>query len=154
MSLMPQTIRLSATFAMLATALQLTGCASIVSGSNQPISVETQTADGKQLIGANCRLSNDKGTWFITTPGSTTVHRSYENLSVQCDKENQPAGFLQVPSSTKAMAFGNILAGGVIGAGVDVATGAAYDYPSLILVRMGLITLPPTPVANSEAKHD
>jgi hypothetical protein len=44
---------------------------------------------------------------------------------------------VSVKSSTKAMAFGNILFGGVIGAGVDVATGAAYDYPTLITVVMG-----------------
>jgi len=35
------------------------------------------------------------------------------------------------------MAFGNIIFGGVIGAGVDISTGAAYDYPSLITVMMG-----------------
>jgi hypothetical protein len=35
------------------------------------------------------------------------------------------------------MAFGNILFGGFIGAGVDMSTGAAYDYPDLIHVAMG-----------------
>jgi hypothetical protein len=30
------------------------------------------------------------------------------------------------------MLAGNIIFGGVIGGGVDVATGAAYDYPALI----------------------
>jgi hypothetical protein len=43
-------------------------------------------------------------------------------------------------SSTKGMAFGNILFGGVIGAGVDTATGAAYDYPVLITVQLGSTT--------------
>jgi len=36
------------------------------------------------------------------------------------------------------MAFGNIIAGGIIGAGIDMSTGAAYDYPSLITVEMGV----------------
>jgi hypothetical protein len=35
------------------------------------------------------------------------------------------------------MAFGNILFGGVIGAGVDVYNGAAYDYPNLLNIEMG-----------------
>jgi hypothetical protein len=35
------------------------------------------------------------------------------------------------------MAFGNLLFGGPIGAGVDMASGAAYDYPNLIPVTMG-----------------
>jgi hypothetical protein len=34
------------------------------------------------------------------------------------------------------MAFGNILFGGLIGVGVDMSTGAAYDYPALITVPM------------------
>ena len=42
-----------------------------------------------------------------------------------------------VKSSTKGMAFGNILLGGFIGAGVDMSTGAAYDYPDILVVDMG-----------------
>ena len=40
------------------------------------------------------------------------------------------------------MAFGNILFGGVIGAGVDIATGAAYDYPELIVVEVDQVFEP------------
>jgi hypothetical protein len=123
--------------ATLATAaLQLSGCASIVSGHNQPLSVETR--HGAQAVaGASCTLQNDKGTWFVTTPGSATVRRSFSELNVRCEKPDLPPVSLIVQSSTKAMAFGNVVFGGVIGAGVDVATGAAYDYPSLITVQMG-----------------
>ncbi|MGH7102245.1 MAG: hypothetical protein ACREFJ_07590, partial [Acetobacteraceae bacterium] len=39
-------------------------------------------------------------------------------------------------SSTKGMAFGNILFGGLIGAAIDVSDGAAYVYPALITVPM------------------
>lgn len=134
---MSRRIRVAASFAALAAAAQLTGCASIVSGTNQPLSVETHLADGRQVTGANCKLSNNKGTWFVTTPGSTTVNRSFEDLSVLCEKEKVASGLMTIKSSTKPMAFGNVIFGGVIGVGVDVATGAAYDYPTLIRVRMG-----------------
>lgn len=113
------------------------GCASIVSGHNQSISVETRSKQGQAIMSANCKLSNNKGTWFVTSPGSVTVSRSFEDLLVNCEKDNQEPGLASVKSSTKAMAFGNILFGGVIGAGVDVATGAAYDYPTMITVLMG-----------------
>jgi hypothetical protein len=117
-------------------ALCLQGCASIVSGSTQSLSVETKSAAGNQVPGANCKMTNDKGTWFVATPGSVSVHRSLADLSILCTKDGfQPASNV-TPSSTKGMAFGNILFGGVIGAGVDVASGAAYDYPSLIPVLM------------------
>ncbi|MFL2697874.1 MAG: TonB family protein [Gammaproteobacteria bacterium] len=35
-------------------------------------------------------------------------------------------------SNIEGMAFGNILIGGIIGGGVDLATGAAYEYPQVI----------------------
>lgn len=122
----------------------LTGCASIVNGQNQSVSVETRS-NGATLVGANCTLTNNKGTWFVVTPGSATVNRSFEDLSVKCLKDPLEPGMAVVKSATKAMAFGNIIFGGVIGAGVDVATGAAYDYPNLISVDMGKTLQVPAP---------
>lgn len=128
--------------------LTTSGCASIVNGTNQPLSVETRMK-GTSLAGANCRLVNDKGTWFVTTPGSVTVHRSYADLNVQCDKDGIQPGISAIKSSTKGMAYGNILFGGVIGAGVDMANGAAYDYPALLQIEMAETTIiaPPAPQA-------
>lgn len=120
-----------------------TGCASIVSGQNQSLSVETLQA-GKPLSGANCKLDNDKGSWFVTTPGSVTVRRSGDALNLRCEKEGSEPGAVAVPSATKGMAFGNILFGGFIGGAVDISSGAAFDYPVLIQVPMGAAT----PLAN------
>jgi hypothetical protein len=117
-----------------------TGCASIVSGTNQSLSVVTHAASGEALPGATCSLVNDKGSWFVTTPGSVTVHRSYGDLAVKCSKEGSDPGIANFKSSTKGMAAGNILFGGLVGAGVDIATGAAYDYPDLIHVNMVSLT--------------
>ncbi len=127
------------------------GCASIVSGTNQSVSVETRVPQGQAVLGANCKLTNNKGTWFVTSPGSVSVRRSYEDMLVSCEKEGLKPGLASVKSSTKGMAFGNILFGGVIGAGVDVASGAAYDYPPLFTVQMGdTISLDaPPPVARA-----
>ena len=122
----------------------ITGCASIVNGTNQPLSVETRLK-GTSIAGANCKLENNKGTWFVTSPGSTTVHRSAEDLSVKCEKDGIQPGIGAIKSATKGMAFGNILFGGPIGAGIDIANGSAFDYPSLIQIEMGentVITIP------------
>lgn len=124
-------------FALLFVVALCPGCASIVSGTNQSLSVVTTTAIGVDIEGARCALVNDKGSWYATTPGSVTVHRSYSDLSVNCTKEGLEPGSSVVKSSTKGMAAGNILFGGIIGAGVDVSSGAAYDYPNLITVTMG-----------------
>lgn len=109
-----------------------TSCASIVNGQNQPISVRTST-----IKGATCELENNKGKWYIpSTPGSVTVQRSYKDLHISCEKKGYKKAHKSVESKTKAMAFGNIIFGGVIGAGVDVATGSAYDYPTDITLDM------------------
>lgn len=115
----------------LAAACVLPGCASIVTGQNQSVTVEAPDCEG-----ASCKLSNDKGTWIVRAPGSVTVTRAYGDLTVVCTKEGFGASTSTVSSSTKAMAAGNIIFGGVIGAGVDIATGAAYDYPTLITIPL------------------
>jgi len=109
-----------------------TGCASIVNGQNQPISVSTGQAKG-----ATCTLVNNKGKWYVpSTPGSVTVQRSYKDLHIDCEKKGYAATEKKVASKTKGMAFGNIIFGGVVGAGVDMADGAAYDYPNDIQLDM------------------
>ena len=142
------------TLALAILATMSSGCASIVSGTNQPISVETKLK-GSPVVGAYCKLNNDKGTWFVTTPGSITIQRSVQNLDIKCDKEGTEPGLLSVKSSAKAMAFGNILLGGPIGAGIDVVTGAAFDYPNLIPVEMEnnslIIVTPLQTIANAPA---
>lgn len=109
----------------------LSGCASITTGSNQSISINTYPETG-----ALCELTNDKGRWFLnSTPGALVVHRSYSDLNVICTKGTK-IGNIIIKSTTKAMAFGNVLMGGIIGGAADVATGAAYDYPADISVQI------------------
>jgi hypothetical protein len=124
--------------------ITLAGCASIVNGQTQVLSVKTQL-QGEEIAKADCIMLNNKGTWYVTTPGTVSVHRSYQDLHITCKKDGVDPGTATVKSSTKAMAFGNILFGGVIGAGVDAGTGAAYDYPQLIAVEMGQATIFPPP---------
>ncbi len=131
------TRRLALVSAAAVAALQLGGCASIVDGNTQSLSVRTLDKSEREFSGARCSLTNDKGVWYLVAPGSVTVHRSYADLVVDCEAPEQEPGSTRANSSTKGMAFGNILVGGVIGAGVDIATGAAYDYPQLITVTMG-----------------
>lgn len=117
---------------VLATAMLAGGCASLVDGQNQSVSVLTPDCPG-----AACRLHNDKGRWYVaTTPASVVVNRSFADLVVNCSKDTAPPVMKAFPSATKGMAYGNILLGGVIGAGVDVINGAAYDYPQELSVPL------------------
>lgn len=130
--------------------LLLTGCASIVGGQIQSLSVRAEAPGNPSVEGAVCDLSNDKGTWYLTTPGSAAVQRSFQDLVVRCRKDGYAPGETLAPSTTKSLAFGNVLFGGLIGVGVDVATGAAYDYPNELIVLLAprfADATPPTPPA-------
>ncbi|OGT36989.1 MAG: hypothetical protein A3F11_09275 [Gammaproteobacteria bacterium RIFCSPHIGHO2_12_FULL_37_14] len=110
----------------------LSGCASIVSGTSQRISVSTAPAKG-----ASCSLENNKGKWYLNnTPGTVTVNRSFNDLQINCKKPGYTPTFKQVASNTKGMVFGNAVFGGILGAGIDMADGAAYEYPQSIDLPM------------------
>ena len=117
-----------------------TGCASMTGTNNQSVSIQTLDQGGKELPGAACELGNNKGKWFITTPGSTTITRSNDDMQVVCKKERYEPGRASVVSATKGSMFGNIILGGGIGAIVDHNTGAAYEYPAFFQVLMGKTT--------------
>jgi len=121
----------------------------MISGTNQSLSVSTTGCPA-----ATCHLKNSKGTWYVTAPGSVTVHRGYGDLGVTCKKEGFPDAIAQVSSSTKVATGANVVWGVLlpVGAGVDVATGAAYDYPAEIVVTMDCATSPPQ--AGNGAGHE
>lgn len=122
--------RLTASTLILVFSLHMGGCASIVTGQDQLVSVTTPNCPGSA-----CTLKNEEGTYYVhQTPGNVSVDREYGDLIVTCTKLGNAPFSMNVSSSTKGMAFGNILLGGGIGAIVDAGTGAAYDYPDEIVV--------------------
>ena len=112
------------------------GCASITGSTGQSITVTTKDK-GKPVIGANCELVNSRGKWTLTTPGTTEIRRSNEDLIVACQKSGHEPGRAAVVSDTKAAMFGNILIGGGVGALLDHNSGVAYEYPALVDIFMG-----------------
>ena len=131
-----------AAFAVCAGLFALSGRASIIDGSSQSLSVKTATPGGDDVADARCALTNNKGTWYLTSPASVAVHRSYDDMNVTCSKAGYIANARSVSSATKGMTFGNILFGSLIGAAVDMGTGSAYDYPSPIIVQLQPVAIP------------
>ena len=118
--------------------ISLTGCASITGSENQSISVQTTDQKGSEVKGAACEFTNNKGKWFVSTPGSVMIRRSNDDMQVLCNKDGLDSGRAAVVSETKGSMFGNILFGGGIGAIIDHNKGTAYEYPTLIQVVMGV----------------
>lgn len=119
--------------------LALSGCASVISSKMQPVSVQT-VHDGKEVSGAACTLTNDVGTWAVTSPGSVAIGKSTGDLTVECKKEGNLAGYEMIVSKANGSIWGNVILGGGIGYIVDRNTGAGFDYPNsitVLLLRMG-----------------
>ncbi len=114
----------------------MSGCASITGTTNQNVSVQAREPTGVEVLGAKCELSNKKGKWFVTTPGTVGISRSNDDVQVSCTKDGFEEGKQGIVSDTKGMMFGNIIFGGGIGAIIDHTSGAAYEYPSLMRVIM------------------
>ena len=112
--------------------LLLTGCATITRGTTQTVAVNTPG-----VIGATCVLSSSAiGNKTVVTPGSINLEKSQEGVSVRCSKECYNDGAGIIASNVEGMAAGNIVFGGVLGLGVDAATGAMNKYSPEIQVIM------------------
>ena len=125
----------------------LSGCATIVDGTHQSVSIATAPAQG-----ASCTLRNSEGTWYVTSPGSVEVHKTKTDMTVDCTKDGYQPGHMVATSHFGGATFGNIVAGGLIGAGVDAASGANYYYDNPLTIPLGEPTAPkPAPTVNSIA---
>ncbi len=125
-------MKIQAIAAVAAMGAALSGCATIVDGSSQSMSVSTTPVQG-----AACTLTNSEGTWYVTSPGSTQVHKTKNDLTVTCTKDGYQPGSQVAVSKFGGATFGNIVAGGGIGALVDAASGANYYYDSPLIVPLG-----------------
>ncbi len=72
----------------------------------------------------------------MVTPGVATVARSKDDIRVECNAPGYETAIAVIPSSFEAWTAGNLVFGGVIGLGVDAATGAINEYPNSFQVPM------------------
>lgn len=131
--------------ALAALGVALSGCATIIKGTTQSISVETDP-----VTGAECKLVSSEGTWYVTTPGSVTVHKTKNDIEATCTKAGYQEAKATFPSHFNGATAGNLILGGVIGLGVDAASGANYQYPAANHVPMHAIGEPAEAPATTE----
>lgn len=126
---------------IIAAAVMLTGCATIVSGTQQNIFVDTPHVNG-----AECKLTDSKnGSWYLdSTPGSVSVLKGNGPMNIVCTKAGYERGVVSVDENVSGATFGNIILGGGIGIFVDAASGAAQNYPDKVIVWMKPRTVCPS----------
>ena len=108
------------------------GCASILAGRSQMLTIETNPP------GASCNLTREGRVVgsVASTPGALMINKTKHDISVSCSKDGYQTATGYLDSGTEGSTFGNILAGGVIGWGIDSAVGADNKYPEVTMITL------------------
>lgn len=140
----------------------LAGCASVIDSHHQSVTVFA-ACEGRQVPHVACNLENDKGRWYVQTPGSMTLKKSFGDLGVARRAANGATAVGIFSSSATNPIYGNVVNVGVggwggstvtsvgsastvaaVGAGaavaalsltVDSLTGAGFEYPQTLVVE-------------------
>lgn len=113
--------------ALAAASFGVTGCATIVNGTSQAVAFKSDPSGAvvKLVSGQSC-----------TTPCQYEMKRGADS-KVTYTKEGFEPVTVYIQSRTGGSTFGNILAGGVIGAVVDSSNGSSNRlYPNPVYVRL------------------
>jgi hypothetical protein len=106
------------------------GCATVTRGTTQSVSVDAPQ-------GAICTLTSSSiGKRTLTAPATVVLEKGSDNVAVRCTKRCYQDGIGVIESSVEPMTAGNILIGGVIGLGVDAASGAINKYENHVTIVM------------------
>lgn len=116
--------------------LWLASCASVMSGTDQAMTVITEPA------GAACEMTRDGETiaHVNPTPGSITVEKGWDDITVTCRKDDYEETAMTVASTHDAWgSAGNILVWGIffpVAMAVDAGSGAMNEYPPTVVIRL------------------
>lgn len=121
----------------LAGAMALVGCASITNETTHPMKLETKTAAGVEVKGADCKITNDYGNSSMKSGDTAPVRRSSKDLDITCTQAGEADAKARAISRANGGMAGNIIFGGGIGAIIDHNKGTAYTYPTWIQMVFG-----------------
>ena len=108
------------------------GCATITQGANQTILFDTSPS------GATCSITREGNMLYadITTPISLQIEKDKDDIVITCDKEGHRRAVVHTSSSFEGWTMGNLIFGGIVGLGVDAASGAINEYPSQVVLNL------------------
>jgi len=125
----------------------LAACSTVVEGSSQEIAVNTTPA------GANCDLLRDGVSiaHVNATPASVKVDKSKRDITIECTLPQFHKATYYNKSDVAGATVGNVLIGGLIGWGIDSASGADNKYTSPVNITMvPLSEAAPAPISYRE----
>ncbi|MBR0777764.1 PEGA domain-containing protein [Bradyrhizobium diazoefficiens] len=114
--------------------VMLGSCASVTRGTTENIAISS-TPSGAEAVISGLEIPTT-----CTTPCAIVAKRSAD-ISITFQKEGYESQTVQltkeIPATGAAGFAGNIVAGGLVGMGVDAVTGAALDHkPNPVIVTM------------------
>jgi len=110
--------------------VMLSGCATLMEEDTQEVKVRLLC--GEKNIVSTCHLQNSRGRWIVATPGRAVILNDNSSLEITCKAPYIPpftVSALPMPSNSM---LSNILAGGLIGAAVDLYNNTGMKYPENI----------------------
>lgn len=113
--------------ASIASIVFLSGCATIMKDDSQPVAFSTEPDDATVKFNSVARGK---------TPVTLMVKRSMKETIVTIEKKGYRTETFPLEKSMSAMTFGNIIFGGIIGVGVDAATGKNTNYPDNVHINL------------------
>jgi hypothetical protein len=119
------------------------GCASVTRGTTENLTIVSTPS------GAEAKISGLDNPTACVTPCTVVVKRNAD-ISVSVEKQGYEPQVVQltkeVPPAGAAGFAGNVIAGGLVGMGVDAVTGAATDHkPNPVEVTLEPIARPAQP---------
>lgn len=117
------------------------GCATITKDDSQPVAFRSEPQ------GAVVSINNiPRG----TTPTTIMIKRSSKRQMIRYELEGYRTETFRLGKSVSGMTVGNIIFGGLIGAGVDIASGKATNYEDSVHVKMIPLDSPEADPAKKE----
>ncbi len=114
-------------FALLPFFVLTTGCATVLKGTTQEIPISSEPPGADIIV---------DGTFVGTTPADVELKRKRDHLVV-IEKKGHSSKSVAVVKNVGGAVWGNIIAGGLIGWGIDAASGAQNNLsPKTISVTL------------------
>lgn len=111
---------------------QFSGCATLVEGSAQTVRVETDPPGARCVITRNGTVVSE----IPSTPATISLAKEKGDLAMRCSKRGYLDSGLEQSAEFSGTVFGNILFGGLIGAVIDMGSGATHKYPERIWLSL------------------
>lgn len=109
--------------------LSVSGCARMIQGSSQDVTIETPGADG-----ATCFIENEEFRYKIYAPQTIRMTKTVYPLNVRCLAPGNRQKTVVVPLKIQEEVFMNVVNGFVPGAWFDYESRSFYKMPEKVVV--------------------